>query len=206
MNEYCYVKLSGVVTKEVTEVVNSDNYSIYGTELEFERLSNKIDKAILNIKGNTASDITVGGTICVDGTLRTYKTANGKSRTVVLVYNIDKDYSDKNVNSVDLQGRLHSIRMTKNSSGVDVCEARIEVVSGYSKMSRITAVGWGVTASKLSEMESGTRLKITGRLQSRCMRDSDDSVEALEIAIKTLDIIDKDTEGGDEKWEKSEAL
>ena len=189
--EFCCVKLSGVVTKDVVNVEKNEKYSIYRTEIEFDRLSGKKDKAIVHIKESSIAGIKKGDTIIVDGTLRTYKTEDGKSQTVVLAYNIGTDYDGDNTNTTELVGRLYNTRMT-SSNGVTVCEARVEVVTNYSKMSRITIVAWGITAEKLDSLEKNTLIRVTGRVQSRHMVGSVGEAEVVEVAIKTLNVMQED--------------
>lgn len=194
MKEHCYVKLSAEVSREPFEAVKNSDYTIYESHVEFKRLSGKVDKAVLNIKEIPLNGVKAGDKVSLDGTLRTYKLADGKSNTVILVYNITKDDGGDYVNNVDIVGRIVSTRLTKNSGGTAVCEARVEVKCGYNKMSRMTVVGWGVTATKLSELKEGARVKIIGRLQSRHMAEKDDDSEALEIAIKSLEVVGEDNE------------
>lgn len=191
MNEYCNVKIAGTISGDASKIVNSNDYSIFKSELRFTRLSGKVDRATLNIKGENCKLVKDGNKVYIDGTLRTYKCADGKSQTVVLVYNMLSCSDDKeNENNVELVGSIVNTRLALNSNKTSVCEARVEVKSGYNKMSRLTVVGWGITAEKLAELVPGTYIKIDGRLQSRVMHDDTNRNELLEIAIKKLEVLD----------------
>ena len=188
ITEFCTVKISGTVTNDIYTVVKNKDYIMHATGIQFSRLSDKTDRAVVHIKDASAKAVKAAENVVIDGTLRTYKTESGKSQTVVLAYNIDTDYNGQSVNSVELIGRIYSVRMT-TSNGVKVCEARVEVVANYSKMSRITVVGWGVTADKLASLEKDTVVKVNGRLQSRSMKDAINETENLEVAVTALTVV-----------------
>ena len=191
MIEHANVRISGTISADTSKVVDDVKYRVYRSELQFKRLSDKMDGAVLNIKGDAYRNIQKGKKVCIDGSLRTYKQPGGGSQTVILVFNIeDYSQSQEDCNSVDISGRIVNSRMTNNGENVHVCEARIEVLGKYNKMSRITIVGWGMIADKLNSLGVGTEINCEGRLQSRVLRDCDcdETNEILEVAVKKLKV------------------
>lgn len=187
----CNVKVRGLLMTTPKMLVDRANYTIYEAKLRVTRLSGAYDDIDMNIKKEIVESVEelVGEDVIVDGTLRTYKCADGSSKTNLLVYSIHEvpESAEEHINEVELHGKIVSLRNTKSKDGTDICEARIEIKGRYNKMSRVTAVGWGGVASRLQDIGVGGTVFAEGRVQSHEMlMQNDGKKSALEVAVSFL--------------------
>lgn len=186
----CNVNVAGKIEEKPVECVSTENYKMYCFDLIVGRFSGKEDRVSVMVRKEIADRMEefIGSTITVDGTLRTYKREDGRSRTWLLAHNFLHKESD--INSAEIVGKLVSVRETVNDVGVSVCEMRIEVVSRFSKMSRITVVVWGDNVAELLNVAIGSRVMAVGRVQERGYKGSGKETNRnLEIASKNIEVL-----------------
>lgn len=188
--DFCRVRVAGFILNEPTLEVEDERYRLYSFDIEAARFSGKSDIINVVIKEESVEFVKVDDEVVIEGTLRTYKCGDNGSRTKLLAYEISRFKGTGNdVNTVDIEGTIISTRCTNNKKGAAVCEARIEVVGNYGKMSRITVVSWGSSAEAVEHAGIGKRLWATGRLQTRKYKnDLPDNRSTVEVAARSIEI------------------
>ena len=148
--------------------------SFYLFEMGVYRKSGYIDeiKVIISERLLWKVDIEVNDRIKIEGQVRTYnEEVEGKSRLNVMVFarSIDalEDYEEEK-NDIYLEGFICKAPIQRVSPlGRNICDVMLAVNRMYNKSDYIPCIVWGRNAAYAGNLEVGTKLKISGRMQSR---------------------------------------
>lgn len=196
MNE---IILSGIALEEpvYSHEVNGERF--YEFFFETRRLSETAD-----VLRCVASEVLVdyiheGREIKIFGDIRTrnihYK-GEEKSRLIVSVFVKDVgDYGSMDEDIVTLEGYVCKEPIyRKTPLGSEICDLSIASNRAYGKSDYIPCIAWGRTARRISGVPVGTKVDITGRLQSRIYKkkvgDSLKERVAYEVSIVRVDIVE----------------
>ena len=209
----------------IGKVVSDMSYSheIYGEKfylfnLEVVRLSSTVDIIPITISERliTDMDLDIGKKIKVEGQFRSYNNyENEKNRLVLTVFakevseyqESEEDEEEEVSNEVILIGYICKKPIYRQTPfGREIADILLAVNRAYNKSDYIPSIAWGRNARFCQNMEVGTEVKITGRVQSRTYEKkfSDGTSEtrvAYEVSIASLEIV-KDDES--EETENSE--
>ena len=173
------VKVSGRIVScfEFSHEVYGEKF--YSAKLASERLSGQIDVLPILVSGKIV-DVKkdwVGRFVEVSGQFRSYNQHTGdKSKLVLSVFakefkdiTEDKKGSDSlDDNEIILDGYICKQPIyRKTPLGREISDILIAVNRSYGKTDYIPSLAWGRNARFVSDLEVGTRLQITGRIQSR---------------------------------------
>lgn len=208
----------------IGKVVSDMSYSheIYGEKfylfnLEVVRLSSTVDIIPITISERliTDMDLDIGKKIKVEGQFRSYNNyENEKNRLVLTVfakevseYQDSEDEEEEVSNEVILIGYICKKPIYRQTPfGREIADILLAVNRAYNKSDYIPSIAWGRNARFCQNMEVGTEVKITGRVQSRTYEKkfpdgTSETRVAYEVSIASLEIV-KDDES--EETENSE--
>ncbi len=193
------------------KIVSEKAYSheIYGEKfyifnLEVLRLSSTSDIIPITVSERliTNIDLIIGKQVEVEGQFRSYNNyENEKNRLVLTVfakeikYIEDESEEDKVTNEVILVGYVCKKPIYRQTPfGREIADILLAVNRAYNKSDYIPCIAWGRNARFCENMEVGTEVKITGRVQSRNYEKKyeNGTVEnrvAYEVSIASLEIV-----------------
>ena len=211
------------------KIVSDKSYSheIYGEKfyvfnLEVVRLSATVDIIPITVSERllTNMDLDIGKRVRVEGQFRSYNNyENERNRLILTVFakeiiEVEESEEDKEevTNEVILVGYVCKKPIYRQTPfGREIADVLLAVNRAYNKSDYIPSIAWGRNARFCQNMEVGTEVRITGRVQSRNYekKHEDGSVEtrvAYEVSIASMEIV-KDEESESESEEiKAEVM
>lgn len=202
-----YLAISGVIVQPFEFDHESSNGRRYwNTTVQIHRLSENSDYIRMSVPETmieTGNDY-VGKYVEAFGTLRAFSKydENGKRHISVLACPNEleiKSEEEDHCNYVMVKGVLHRPAIYRiTPSGKEISDVLVRVYSP-SRTDFINCILWGRNALYVSAMPIGTKLKLTGRLQSRQYKKklSDDSIEtriAYELSVNEMEEIKSNEE------------
>ena len=197
------------------KIVSEKNYSheIYGEKfyifnLEVQRLSSTSDIIPITISERliTNFDLTIGKQVEIEGQFRSYNNyENEKNRLVLTVFakeikEIEEDEEEKVTNEVILIGYVCKKPIYRQTPfGREIADILLAVNRAYNKSDYIPCIAWGRNARFCENMEVGTEVRVSGRVQSRNYEKKfeDGTVEtrvAYEVSIASLEIVNHEND------------
>ena len=203
------------------KIVSDKSYSheIYGEKfyvfnLEVIRLSSTVDIIPITISERllTGLDLEIGKNVVVEGQFRSYNNyENERNRLILTVFAKEisevegEDDKDEVTNEVILVGYVCKKPIYRQTPfGREIADVLLAVNRAYNKSDYIPSIAWGRNARFCQNMEVGTEVKITGRVQSRTYEKKyeDGKVEtrvAYEVSIASMEIVsEEETENQEE--------
>ena len=206
----------------------------YLFDLEVMRLSDIADIIPITVSERllTNFDLSIGNEIVVDGQFRSYNNyENEKNRLVLTVFakdiqeyskikeqeeqEIEDDETEESessekksevTNEIILIGYICKKPIYRQTPfGREIADILLAVNRAYNKSDYIPCIAWGRNARFCQNIEVGTEIKITGRIQSRTYEKKfeDGTAEtrvAYEISIASMEVIEEsDDESEDEE-------
>lgn len=212
--------LMGKVTSE-----KRFSHEIYGEcfyifDLEVPRLSDTADIIPVTISERLIQDekMSVGSKVLIRGQFRSYNSyENEKNKLILTVFAKDIFYGeeieeqieteeskDSTSNEVILTGYICKKPIYRQTPfGREIADLLLAVNRAYNKSDYIPAIAWGRTARFCQNLEVGTEVKVTGRVQSRSYEKKfEDGTSitkvAYEVSIGSLEVIDEKEDAGEE--------
>ena len=179
------------------------------------RLSEITDKIPVTISERllTEFDLTIGKKVMIEGQFRSYNSyENEKSRLVLTVFAKDISlYEEKEEENEENKKDIVSNEVTligyickppiyrQTPFGREISDILLAVNRAYNKSDYIPCIAWGRNARFCQNIQVGTRVKITGRVQSREYEKKyeDGTVEkriAYEVSVISLEIVNEEKE------------
>ena len=202
----------------VGKVVSEKRFSheIYGEkfymfDLEIPRLSDIKDIIPVTISERLIDDskLVIGAKALIRGQFRSYNSyENEKNKLILTVFAKDivfeEELSEEERESIQKQQLSNEVILLgyickkpvyrQTPFGREIADVLIAVNRAYSKSDYIPAIAWGRTARFCQNMETGTEVRVVGRVQSRTYEKKyeDGTVEtkiAYELSIGSLEVI-----------------
>ena len=144
----------------------------YAFPIRVERLSGAVDVLDVIVPEETLEtvDLSGGQMIEVVGQLRSFNNRMGVGRKLVIsVYCEQMCACDGEPdNQVQLEGAICKAPVFRRTPlGREICDVMLAVNRQYHRADYLPCILWGRTARDVAAMPIGTRLSVTGRLQSR---------------------------------------
>ena len=199
------------------KIVSEKSYSheIYGEKfyvfnLEVIRLSSTVDIIPITISERllTGLNLEIGKKVVVEGQFRSYNNyENERNRLILTVFAKEineiegEEDKDEVTNEVILVGYVCKKPIYRQTPfGREIADVLLAVNRAYNKSDYIPSIAWGRNARFCQNMEVGTEVKITGRVQSRSYEKKyeDGTTEtrvAYEVSIASMEVVkDEETE------------
>lgn len=216
----------------VGKIVSEKSYSheIYGEKfyifnLEVIRLSSTTDIIPITISERLLTDleIEIGKEVKVEGQFRSYNSyENERNRLILTVFAKEieevvkveesEEEKDEVTNEVTLLGYVCKKPIYRQTPfGREIADVLLAVNRAYNKSDYIPCIAWGRNARFCQNMEVGTEVKITGRVQSRTYekKHEDGTVEArvaYEVSIASMEVPEKETDSDENSELKEEVV
>ena len=196
------------------KIVSDKSYSheIYGEKfyvfnLEVIRLSSTVDIIPITISERllTGLDLEIGKKVVVEGQFRSYNNyENERNRLILTVFAKEineiegEDDKEEVTNEVTLVGYVCKKPIYRQTPfGREIADVLLAVNRAYNKSDYIPSIAWGRNARFCQNMEVGTEVKITGRVQSRTYEKKyeDGTTEtrvAYEVSIASMEIVNEE--------------
>ena len=196
------------------KIVSEKSYSheIYGEKfyvfnLEVIRLSSTVDIIPITVSERLLTNLSleIGKKVYVEGQFRSYNNyENERNRLILTVFAKEivevegEDEKDEVTNEVILIGYVCKKPIYRQTPfGREIADVLLAVNRAYNKSDYIPSIAWGRNARFCQNMEVGTEVKITGRVQSRTYEKKfeDGSVEtrvAYEVSIASMEIVNEE--------------
>lgn len=195
------VKLVGKISSGFTFSHSAFGEGFYTTYLEVGRTSGAIDVIPLIISERliNVNEDCCGSTVAVIGQFRSYNRHEGtKNRLVLSVFVQEINFMEEstdctNNNQIFLDGYICKIpTYRKTPLGRDISDIMLAVNRRYGRTDYIPLITWGRDAEYSTSLGIGTRIAVSGRIQSReyQKRLSDTEFEtrvAYEVCVNCLD-------------------
>ena len=206
----------------------------YLFDLEVMRLSDIADIIPITVSERllTDFDLSIGNQIIVDGQFRSYNNyENEKNRLVLTVFAKDIQEYDKVkeqeesteqeenegtekkgevTNEIVLIGYICKKPIYRQTPfGREIADILLAVNRAYNKSDYIPCIAWGRNARFCQNIEVGTEIKITGRIQSRTYEKkfedgTSETRVAYEISIASMEVIEENETADEETPEAEE--
>ena len=190
--------------------------SFYIFDLEVSRLSGNSDIIPITISERLIieKELEIGDKVAIEGQFRSYNSyENEKNRLILTVFakdiqflNDDDEVSNEKVtNEVTLVGYICKKPIYRQTPfGREISDILLAVNRAYNKSDYIPAIAWGRNARFCQNIEVGTKVKITGRVQSRNyekkLEDGTTQTRtAYEVSISSLEIVNEEDETNNEE-------
>lgn len=197
------VEIGGKIVSNIEfshELYDEKFYKFY---IETNRLSSSSDKlpVIISERISDLNTLNIGDFIHITGQFRSYNepTQNGKSRLVLSIFTkeIEKveDESMITLNDATFIGYICKPPIyRKTPLGREIADLLIAVNRTYKKSDYIPCILWGRNAKFCENIDTGTLVKLNGRIQSRIYEKkySDGTVEektAYELSVSKFSVL-----------------
>ncbi len=207
-----HLVLVGKVTsdKKFSHEIYGESFYIF--DLEVPRLSGNSDIIPITISERLIleKELEIGDKVAIEGQFRSYNSyENEKNRLILTVFAKDikylsqedeEDSSEKVSNEVTLVGYICKKPIYRQTPfGREISDILLAVNRAYNKSDYIPAIAWGRNARFCQNIEVGTKVKITGRVQSRNYEKKfeDGTTQtrtAYEVSISSLEIVNEEEE------------
>ena len=207
-----HLVLVGKVTsdKKFSHEIYGESFYIF--DLEVARLSGNSDIIPITISERLIleKELEIGDKVAIEGQFRSYNSyENEKNRLILTVFAKDIKYlseedeensSEKVSNEVTLIGYICKKPIYRQTPfGREISDNLLAVNRAYNKSDYIPAIAWGRNARFCQNIEVGTKVKITGRVQSRNYEKKfeDGTTQtrtAYEVSISSLEIVNEEEE------------
>lgn len=181
-------------------------------DVEVERLSKVVDVIPVTISERTenAQNIKVGDTVILHGQYRSHnKNVNDKNRLILHFFAKDVAIAaeDEKINDVKLVGYIcKSPVYRKTPFDREICDVLLAVnrATSYHRSDYIPCIFWGHNARFVKNLDIGTKLEVSGRIQSRnyTKTHEDGSVEekvAYEVSCQSVAVLENALKKPDEE-------
>lgn len=210
------IKMGGIVASELElshEIYGEKFYRFY---IEIDRLSGQKDRlpVIISERLIDVDDFNIGKVIFIEGQYRSYNKMdeNNRSRLILSVFvkdisMLEIDESVKTINELTIIGTVCKKPIyRKTPLGRDIADILLAVNRSYNKSDYIPCIIWGRNAKYCEHLETGTAVKIVGRVQSREYEKKyeDGTIEkrvAYEVSVSKFEIVKQENEIQEESAE-----
>ncbi len=219
-----HLVLVGKVTSEkrFSHEIYGERFYIF--DLEVPRLSDTSDFIPITISERLIDEekMKIGKKIIVKGQFRSYNSyENERNKLILTVFVKDVIFEDEidakieedellksNVsNEVILTGYICKKPIYRQTPfGREIADILLAVNRAYNKSDYIPSIAWGRTARFCQNLETGTEVRVIGRVQSRNYekKHEDGTVEqrvAYEVSISSLEVINEKEDSEERKEE-----
>ena len=200
------IKMGGVVASKLElshEIYGEKFYRFY---IEIDRLRRKKDRipVIISERLIDVDDFEIGKVIFIEGQYRSYNKMdeNNRSRLILSVFvkdikQLEVSENVKTINELTITGIVCKKPIyRKTPLGRDIADILLAVNRSYNKSDYIPCIIWGRNAKYCEHLETGSVVKVVGRVQSReyDKKHEDGTIEkrtAYEVSVSKFEIIEK---------------
>lgn len=196
-----YIILSGQIASDFTYSHQVYGEAFYSFMLCSKRLSDTYDTLPITISERLLIDMEAkkGQFVTITGQLRSYNNySEGKTHLILTVFAKDIIINEeriKDINNIQLNGFICKDPVYRTTPfGREIADILLAVNRAYNKSDYIPIICWGRNARFSSNLEIGSNITITGRMQSRCYQkklSEDEVIErtAYEVSVSKIELV-----------------
>ena len=195
------VNISGEIVSDFLYDHESYGEGFYTTHIAVERLSGAVDRIPIMVSERLLdmNQNYVGQKVSVSGQFRSFNKGENEKRLLVLnvfVQDFGVVSDATNDNRIFLEGYLCKEPVYRETTlGRKIADLLIAANRSYGKSDYIPCVCWGRNARFAGNLEVGTRVKVSGRIQSRQYVKTlpDGSTEertAYEVSVSKMEVVE----------------
>ncbi len=202
LNENNSIYLRGKVKSSLTfshEVYGEGFYNFF---VEANRLSDSSDILPVTISERLINHdvLKIGNLVGITGQIRSYNDySEQKNRLILTVFTKDiklaEDNSEKNPNNVNLNGFICKQPVYRTTPfGREISDILLAVNRAYNKSDYIPLICWGRNARFAQNLNIGSNIRISGRMQSRIYQkklETGETIEktAYEVSVSKMELM-----------------
>lgn len=220
-----HLVLMGKVTSEKRFSHEIYGESFYIFDMEVPRLSDTQDIIPVTISERLIPDgsLEIGKKVLIKGQFRSYNSyENERNKLILTVFAKDIFFEDeiesqvneeenKEIvsNEVILTGYICKKPIYRQTPfGREIADLLLAVNRAYNKSDYIPAIAWGRTARFCQNIDVGTEVKVTGRVQSRSYEKkfedgTSETRVAYEVSVASLEVVDEKEDAREESEEEA---
>ncbi len=220
-----HLVLMGKVTSEKRFSHEIYGESFYIFDMEVPRLSDTQDIIPVTISERLIPDgsLEIGKKVLIKGQFRSYNSyENERNKLILTVFAKDIFFEDeiesqvseeenKEIvsNEVILTGYICKKPIYRQTPfGREIADLLLAVNRAYNKSDYIPAIAWGRTARFCQNIDVGTEVKVTGRVQSRTYEKkfedgTSETRVAYEVSVASLEVVDEKEDAREESEEEA---
>lgn len=220
-----HLVLMGKVTGEKRFSHEIYGESFYIFDMEVPRLSNTSDIIPVTVSERLIPDekLKIGAKILIKGQFRSYNSyENEKNKLILTVFAKDIFFEDEIENEINEEENKEPVSnevvltgyickkpiYRQTPFGREIADLLLAVNRAYNKSDYIPAIAWGRTARFCQNIDVGTEVKVTGRVQSRTYEkkfEDGTSVTrvAYEVSVASLEVIEEKEKNSEENQEEA---
>lgn len=197
------VTVSGVITKDFQYSHEVYGEKFYVSAVESKRTSRASDFVPITVSERLV-DVDAawaGQKVTITGSFRSYNKYTETGKHLILSVFVDEikcvDNSDRDENEIHLDGYIcKEAQYRETPLGREIADVLLAVNRPYGKSDYIPCIAWGRNARYASGLDVGTRISITGRVQSReyLKRFENDTTEirvAYEVSAQEISVVEE---------------
>lgn len=199
------LQLTGIISKEPVYSHEVFGEGFFETEITVPRLSDQTDTIPVTISDRLISQngIEVGDKVSVIGQFRSYNKLEGERSRLLLtafVRDVVSEDEIQNPNQIDICGYICKQPVYRTTPFKrEICDVLLAVNRAYNKSDYIPCILWGRNARFVQSLPVGTKISVSGRIQSRkyVKNLGDDKSEervAYEVSVSKV-TLEKDEHG-----------
>ncbi len=209
INENNIVTVGGIIVSEPEFSHEIYDEKFYKFNIEIKRLSESSDilPIIVSERLLDLDTLKLGKIVNVEGQFRSYNQINdGKSKLILSIFAkeiTEKEDSQEGIltlNDATITGYICKTPIyRKTPLGRDICDILLAVNRTYKKSDYIPCILWGRNAKFCEKIPVGTRVKVSGRIQSRKYEKkyedgTSKEMTAYEISVAKFSLIEEEKE------------
>lgn len=220
-----HLVLMGKVTSEKRFSHEIYGESFYIFDMEVPRLSDTQDIIPVTISERLIPEgsIEIGKKVLIKGQFRSYNSyENERNKLILTVFAKDIFFEDeiesqineeenKEIvsNEVILTGYICKKPIYRQTPfGREIADLLLAVNRAYNKSDYIPAIAWGRTARFCQNIDVGTEVKVTGRVQSRTYEKkfedgTSETRVAYEVSVASLEVVEEKEDAREESEEEA---
>ena len=199
------VNIAGVICSDFNYSHTLCGEKFYIADLEVERRSGKSDIIPIMVSDRMIKieDLT-GVAVEILGQFRSYnKHIDGKSKLLLTVFALEIEVLENftyNNNNVELVGYICKEPIYRTTPlGKEIADVLLAVNRSYGKSDYIPCICWGRNARYVGNLEIGTKISISGRLQSRTFlkkidEETTEERVAYELSASKVEVVEESGE------------
>ena len=167
------LQLTGTITQEPVYSHEVFGEGFYETMITVPRLSDQTDTIPLTISDRLISQngIEVGDKVSIVGQFRSYNKLDGEKSRLLLtafVRDVVDESEIENPNQIDICGYICKQPVYRTTPFKrEICDVLLAVNRAYNKSDYIPCILWGRNARFVQSLPIGTKISVSGRIQSR---------------------------------------
>lgn len=194
--------LSGIITEKPVFSHDVMGEGFYETKIEVKRLSDQVDVIPITISERllTDSKIGEGSEVCLTGQFRSYNISDGIKSRLILSFFVREvvDERVENPNVIEINGYVCKEPIYRTTPfNREICDMLVAVNRAYNKSDYIPCIAWGRNARFAKNLSIGSKVTISGRIQSRVYQKQlpDGEVEvrtAYEVSVNRITLVENE--------------